>query len=161
LAKETTGIGHNSKAALKVELRSMTDANKFQTHSRGKRTLCSTILKLGWAEFKAKANQHTGHIWKMSTIYWEFNKPNPTAPPQSLRQRACNTFPKKLVFDVFDTLHPGRLPRPAQLPEQSIQVNASSLNVKLPAKAASALEYSDALLDMLRKLLDALHGGSD
>lgn len=108
----------------------MIDANKFQTRSWGKRTLYSTILKLGWAEFKAKVNQHTGDIWKMGTMYWEFDKPNPNAPPPDLCLRACNLVPKKLVFNIFDTLHPGRLPRPTQLLEQNVCDSTSFLNLE-------------------------------
>jgi len=44
---------------------------------------------------------------------------------------------------------------------ERVRDSTSSLNLKLPSKAASALEYPDALLDMFRKLLDALREGSD
>ncbi|KFH63313.1 hypothetical protein MVEG_10723 [Podila verticillata NRRL 6337] len=91
-------------------------------------------------------------------MYWEFEKPDPNAPPSSLWQRIRNLYPTNLVFN---TLHPGTLYRPAQLQERSVQANNASLNFKVPAKAVSALEYPDSPLDMYSKLLNAPREGSD
>ncbi|KAF9387244.1 hypothetical protein CPB97_002764 [Podila verticillata] len=136
----------------------MVDADKFHTRTRGKRTLYTTILKLGWADLKTKWKDAYNDIWKTGTMFWEFEKPDPNAPPPSLWQRVRNFYPTNLVFN---TLHPGAIYRPAQLQERSVRTSNASLNLKVPAKAVSALEYPDAPLDMFNKLLNALREGSD